>query len=476
MNTSSAPIAVSARMLSKRYWKGGKVRSDTLRDAVTAALRTSPKGEANGEAKEFWALRDVSFDVHRGETLGIIGANGSGKSTLLKLLSRVITPTSGEFDIVGRVASLLEVGTGFHPELTGRENMFFNGSLLGLTRKEIAFRSDEIFEFAGVEEFADTPVKHYSSGMYVRLAFSVAAQLDPEILIIDEALAVGDYQFQQRCINHMRAVAQAGKTVLFVTHSLGFIELLCNRVLFLEGGRPKMLGESADVVAQYLDNITIDKPISEWTPTSGAEQPAWNPVKPHAIRLVDEGGYVYTRPVQRGTKLFAEIDFEMFEDTVDVSIGVTILSEHNVRLLRSTPFDTGRPFDGIRAGRHRWKVELPIAQLSDGTFTVSFDADRYESAWYHNPYNSDAKVAFVVEGSAPDAALVFWHRDREGSMKLPMSWSKVSDGSMLNASGGSGGSVSNASKGSVSNASEGSVSNASEGSQLSEASLWAAER
>ena len=418
---SKAPISVSTTLLSKRYWRGGRVRADTLRDTVANMVhRTKPT-----VAKELWAVADVTLEVRRGETLGIIGANGSGKSTLLKMLSRVIEPTRGEFTTVGRVASLLEVGTGFHPDLTGRENMYFNGSLLGLSRREIRMRSDAIFEFAGVEDFADTPVKHYSSGMYVRLAFSVAAQLDPEILIVDEALAVGDYQFQQRCVNHMRSVASAGKTVLFVTHSLGFIELLCHRVLLLENGRPKMLGDSGDIVAKYLDNITIDGATPEWSSARQGEQPAWNPVRPNAIRLLDQFGRLQSRPVQRGTKVFAQIDFDMLEDTVDVSVGVTVLSEHNVRLFRATPFDSAGRFEGIRAGRHVWTVELPVSSLSDGTFTVSFDADRYESAWYHNPYNSDAKVAFVVDGSSPDAPLTYWHRDREGSVKLATSWSGV---------------------------------------------------
>ncbi len=415
---STVPVAVSAERLSKRYWRGGKVRSDTIRDATANLFRR----KSTSEAQEFWAVKDVTFEVRRGETLGIIGSNGSGKSTLLKMLSRVIEPSAGSFSTVGRVASLLEVGTGFHPDLTGRENMFFNGSLLGLSRREIALRSDEIFEFAGVESFADTPVKHYSSGMYVRLAFAVAAQLDPEILIVDEALAVGDYQFQQRCINHMRDVAQAGKTVLFVTHSLGFIELLCNRVLFLENGEQKMLGDSGDVVTRYLDNITVDTATPTWAVEVRDKQPEWNPVRPIAIRLLDEAGETQSRPVQRGSRLFAEIEFELLEDTVDVSIGVTLLSEHNVRLLRSTPFDTSGSFQGIRSGHHLWKVELPVSQLADGTFTVSFDADRYDSAWYHNPYNSDAKVAFVVAGSTQEAPIAHWHPDREGSLKLALPW------------------------------------------------------
>ena len=200
----------------------------------------------------FWALKDVSFEVHRGEVVGIIGRNGAGKSTLLKILSRITEPTEGQVEIVGRVGSLLEVGTGFHPELTGRENIYLNGAILGMTRGEIRRKFDEIVAFAEVEKFLDTPVKHYSSGMYMRLAFAVAAHLEPEILVVDEVLAVGDAAFQKKCLGKMDDVAASGRTVLFVSHNIGAVRALCKRVVWLETGRVKMIGDAEEVTLRYL--------------------------------------------------------------------------------------------------------------------------------------------------------------------------------------------------------------------------------
>lgn len=220
----------------------------------TAADGTSPA--SNGSEEYFWALRDISFDVHRGEVVGIIGRNGAGKSTLLKILSRITEPTTGHAEIHGRVGSLLEVGTGFHPELTGRENIFLNGAILGMSHADIRSRFDEIVEFSGVEKFLDTAVKHYSSGMRVRLAFAVAAHLDPEILIIDEVLAVGDAEFQNKCLGKMQQVSSRGRTVLFVSHNLAAIQRLCGRGVVLESGAVAFDCDAADAVSKYLERHT----------------------------------------------------------------------------------------------------------------------------------------------------------------------------------------------------------------------------
>jgi lipopolysaccharide transport system ATP-binding protein len=243
--------AVTVHNLSKRYrLPGPHSRPDTLRDVLGGALRRKPR--ASDDVQTFWALRDVSFEVPEGQAVGIIGRNGAGKSTLLKILSRIVEPTSGRARLRGRVASLLEVGTGFHPELTGRENIYLCGTILGMRHAEIDSHFDEIVAFAEVEQFLDTPVKRYSSGMYVRLAFAVAAYLTPEILIVDEVLAVGDFEFQRRCLGRMSEVAHSGRTVLFVSHNMAAVESLCPTSVLLRKGEVERTGPTAGVVAHYL--------------------------------------------------------------------------------------------------------------------------------------------------------------------------------------------------------------------------------
>lgn len=229
------------------------VRYETLRESLVKFVR-APFGRTRNNGKgadTIWALKDVNFEVMPGEVMGIIGPNGAGKSTLLKVLSRIIEPTSGRVELYGRVASLLEVGTGFHPDLSGRENVYLNGAILGMRRREIDARFDEIVEFSGVEKFLDTAVKHYSSGMYLRLAFAVAAHLNPEILIVDEVLAVGDASFQKKCLGKMDDVTRSGRTVLLVTHGLGMVKQLCRRAILFNDGRIDKMGPAAEVVDYY---------------------------------------------------------------------------------------------------------------------------------------------------------------------------------------------------------------------------------
>ncbi len=259
----SAPI-IQIEGLSKKYRLHhreayGKYRA--LRDVLAGSLKTTLSllrgkrlADSRARSEDFWALKNVSFDIHEGEVVGIIGRNGAGKSTLLKILSRITEPTRGKVTLNGRVASLLEVGTGFHPELTGRENIYLNGSILGMKRKEIERKFDEIVEFAGVEKFLDTPVKRYSSGMHVRLGFAVAAHLEPDILVVDEVLAVGDAAFQKKCLGKMSEVATSGRTVLFVSHNMATISNLCWQVVWLERGVVRTLGPARTIVTQYLSD------------------------------------------------------------------------------------------------------------------------------------------------------------------------------------------------------------------------------
>ncbi len=260
MNT----IAIRVEKLSKKYRIGAKQEGyRTLRDTLTGALvspfrraRRLLGGQPYGASEldeTIWALKDVSFEIKRGEVVGIIGRNGAGKTTLLKVLSRITEPTEGQAEIYGRVGSLLEVGTGFHPELTGRENIYLNGAILGMKKAEIEQKFDEIVDFAEIEKFIDTPVKHYSSGMYVRLAFSVAAHLEPEILLVDEVLAVGDAAFQKKCIGKMGDVAKGGKTIVFVSHNMMAVRSLCQRAIWLQNGALIQKGEASNVVMKYLD-------------------------------------------------------------------------------------------------------------------------------------------------------------------------------------------------------------------------------
>jgi len=249
--------AIRVERLSKRYRIGtAQARYKTLRDSLVATVKAPLRwiaGERSAPDSHFWALDDVSFEVNPGEVVGIIGRNGAGKSTLLKILSRITRPTKGRVELYGRVGSLLEVGTGFHPELTGRENIYLNGAILGMSYKEIGTKFDEIVDFSGVEKFLDTPVKFYSSGMYVRLAFGVASHLEPEILVVDEVLAVGDAEFQKKSLGRMGSVAKAGRTILFVSHNLGAISGLCTKCIWIDKGQVKYIGETRETIARYLD-------------------------------------------------------------------------------------------------------------------------------------------------------------------------------------------------------------------------------
>jgi homopolymeric O-antigen transport system ATP-binding protein len=306
------PPAIAATGLSKRY-RIGELQSSygTLRDSLAASVRRLSGRDHRPRYEEIWALEDISFEVAEGEVLGVIGRNGAGKSTLLKVLTRITTPTKGRAEIRGRVGSLLEVGTGFHPELTGRENVYLNGSILGMKRREITRKYQDIVEFAGIDKFMDTPVKRYSSGMYVRLAFSVAAHVEPEVLLVDEVLAVGDAEFQSRCLGRMEDLSQSGRTVVFVSHNMQAVARLCDRAMLLHEGRLVRDGSSSDVVAQYLQTVMGTGSERVWPDLETA--PGYDLARLRSVRIVDERGDV-VQAVDVRRPVGIEIGFEVLKD------------------------------------------------------------------------------------------------------------------------------------------------------------------
>lgn len=383
---SSSHTAVAVRGLSKAYRiAAGRRVPTTLREAILAAL----KGVAVSNERTFWALDDVSFDVEQGEVLGVIGPNGAGKTTLLKILSRITEPTGGTAVVQGRVGSLLEVGTGFHPELTGRENIFLNGSILGMRRREIAERFEAIVDFAEVGPFLDTPVKRYSSGMYVRLAFAVAAHLNPEIMIVDEVLAVGDAAFQQRCLAKMDDVAHQGRTILFVSHNMGAIERLCHRVLLLERGRPAFLGGTAEGVRRYLGHS--ETPVLEWR-RSATERPRG----PHFVRawLCDPEGRAGVLP-NTADPFGVAVEFEIPDAVPDLLLAVAVTNETHVPLFATSPVDNGFECPR-RPGRYKAVVVFPGSLFSPRQYHVVLSLYGRSGGYDHAPSALSFSVSEVA--------------------------------------------------------------------------------
>ena len=348
-------VAIRAEQLSKRYRLGpGAARADTLRDQLSGAAR-SLLTRKERSAEPFWALRDASFEVRRGEVLGILGRNGAGKSTLLKILARVTEPTSGTCRIRGRVGTLLEVGTGFHPDLTGRENVYFSGALLGMRRAEIARKLDEIVAFAEVERFVDTPVKRYSSGMYVRLGFAVAAHLEPEILLVDEVLAVGDFAFQRKCLGRMRNHAGEGRTVLFVSHNLSAVRQLCHRCIRLESGQIVADGPADDVVDGYLASSRTSAPSAAHAD--------------HAAEDDDRTGFVLRVPRGREMLLTCGDSLELVFDieapaalgASEAGVAVTIDGSGGTPMVNMR--SAVRDVEQVNARSRRWRVRCDLGRL-----------------------------------------------------------------------------------------------------------------
>jgi lipopolysaccharide transport system ATP-binding protein len=351
----------------------GIISTQTLRDDI-AFLLAKLRGKENeyysmySEKEQIWSLKNVSFNVQRGEVLGIIGKNGAGKSTLLKILSRVTAPTTGEIKVKGKIASLLEVGTGFHPELTGRENIFLNGAILGMSKKEIRAKFDEIVDFSGVERFIDTPVKRYSSGMYVRLAFAVAAHLDPDILIVDEVLAVGDADFQKKCLGRMKDVAGQGRTVLFVSHSALAIKNLCTKALFLQDGQLEYMGDVDKAIVMYFGEKNFDSLQKTWM---GEERPGNDYMKVNCIRLIDPDGSPL-RSVTLARTFQIEIQFETLYSDVNALFSFSLHSSGSELIFGSISNTIDKSDSLIHTpGAYKITCEIPGNFLNNGSFYIN---------------------------------------------------------------------------------------------------------
>ncbi len=369
---SSSELAVSVRDVSKTYYIAPEAgRHSTIAETLVHRLR-HPFERARKDI--FQALTNVSFDINRGEIVGIVGRNGAGKSTLLKILSQITEPTSGEIKLYGRVGSLLEVGTGFHPELTGRENVYLNGAILGMSRTEINRHFDAIVEFAEISKFLDTPVKRYSSGMYVRLAFAVAAHLEPEILIIDEVLAVGDASFQKKCLGKMGDVAKGGRTVLFVSHNMTAVNQLCTQAIMLANGQVVKNGETTQVVTEYLKTGSEAGGEHAWTDANLA--PGNDKIRLHAVRVVSRDEV--TPEVDIDREISIEVDFwNLLPDNKNLCVNIYLLDAIGTVILSTanTPKSNSLPDDWFEhahpAGLYRAVCTLPANFLNEGQHHIS---------------------------------------------------------------------------------------------------------
>jgi lipopolysaccharide transport system ATP-binding protein len=384
----SPPFALRAEDIAKRYRLGARIDPNpTLRDSLVGMARRLVDFRSQATpAPELWALDGVSFEIGSGEVVGIVGRNGAGKSTLLKILSRITEPTRGRIEVYGQVGSLLEVGTGFHPELSGRENIFLNGSILGMRRHEIAARFEEIVDFAELEGFLDTPVKRYSSGMYVRLAFAVAAHLEPEILLIDEVLAVGDAAFQKKCLGKMSEIAQGGRTVLFVSHNTAAMQHLCRRGILLEGGRVVADGPMEGVLETYLRGLRVAAPwdLTGWTDRQGAGR-----VRFTAVRFEDGAGAPVSQGVS-GRPLTIALDYVTTEGAVPLAerrwpncrVSVAISDRLGQTLFNcSSELVIQDPIDLPGAGTLRCHIpHLPLSQ-NQYLLTLFLEVNRQVEDW-----------------------------------------------------------------------------------------------
>ncbi len=437
---SMADLAVRVENLWKQYRVGRQPeRYSTLRDTITNAFRAPVelvqsvlRGQHNRRPSgddHFWAVKDVSFDIRRGEVVGIIGRNGAGKSTLLKMLSRITEPSVGQISLYGRVGSLLEVGTGFHPELTGRENIQLNAAILGMKREELAAKFDEIVAFAEVEKFIDTAVKHYSSGMYLRLAFSVAAHLEPEILIVDEVLAVGDAAFQKKCLGKMEGVAKEGRTVLFVSHNMQAVTRLCERVILLDNGEVVGDGPASQLVTRYLSSSEGSTKVREWNDPVRA--PGSDVLRLRAVRTRDEDGQP-TDLVDIRKPVAVEIEYEVLKPGYIFHPCFSVHNSEGVHLFSAQDTDRTWMRKPRPSGRYTSTGWIPGDLLNEGAMFVGV------AIWTLAPdichfYERDAVAFHVVDSFEEGSSRGGWLGNVPGVIRPFCKWDTQLEQSMSQA-------------------------------------------
>ncbi|HVM15739.1 MAG TPA: ABC transporter ATP-binding protein [Egibacteraceae bacterium] len=422
--SGGGPPAIRAERLGKQYRLGlteGGARYRTLREEVTTAVRRGRK--PRGAPRSFWAVRDLAVEIHQGERVGIIGRNGSGKSTLLKMLARITAPTEGRAEVRGRVGALLEVGTGFHPELTGRDNIFLSASILGTRRAEVRAKLDEIVDFAGVEQFLDTPVKRYSSGMYLRLAFAVAAHLEPEILLVDEVLAVGDADFQKKCLGRMAEIGSGGRTVLFVSHSMPAVLRLCDRVLLLDAGRLVSDGRAVDVVRQYLDSGSGTSAERSWA--NPAVAPGDNAARLKQVRVLCDGRTTDEVDIRRPI----DVEVEFWRLGGKPGLSPTVCLEFST--IDGVCLFTTVDFAGVARGGHpaghtvQARCRIPGNFLAEGHVTVMAAVCSYNPETVH-ALERDAVSFVVVDRSEGDGVRGPFKGNWPGAVRPELAWTATS--------------------------------------------------
>jgi lipopolysaccharide transport system ATP-binding protein len=416
-------LALRVDGVSKRYELGGQASYQTLREKLME-LATNPLAslrKSKAVRPTFWALRGVSFEVKKGEVIGIIGRNGAGKSTLLKILSRITEPTEGGADIHGRIGSLLEVGTGFHPELSGRENVFLNGAILGMPRREIIRKFDEIVAFAEIEKFIDTAVKHYSSGMYMRLAFAVAAHLEPEILVVDEVLAVGDAAFQKKCLGKMGEVAQGGRTVLFVSHQMNAVKSLCTKALWLKDGQVVEYAATDPVVGRYL---TQHGGEMEWV-ADGNRPDLSNPFfDPTRFALVDRDLVPIAGTVGADEQVGVLIEGDTQQEHSALTVGFAVTASTGELMFWSLATDQDQQrWPRYDLGKNRLVAWLPAHFLNEGDYVVELIVSLHFIQWMSQPGKNAPQIRLSIRGGLSQSP--FWMMARPGLNAPVLAFDKV---------------------------------------------------